>query len=440
MAELSGEEREAFLSGLSLDELVLLEFDWRFWGRGEQQIPGGDWDFWLIMAGRGWGKTRTGAEAVKSWEERGVPRFHLVGATAADVRDVMIEGESGLLSVYPPRDRPLYEPTKTRLTWPRRSASGAGRLTLGESAVAQVYSAEQPDRLRGPQCHKAWCDEPAAWRYQQETWDNFVLGLRLGDSPQAVLTTTPRPTPLMRALVSDKRTVVTRGSTYDNVDNLAPLFAQEIIQRYEGTRLGRQELYAELLDDLEGALWNRVMLEENRWAREHGHRFHRTVVSIDPAVTANPNSDETGIIGCGETEIEGTPHYGVLIDYSGRYTPDTWGAIAVNLYYELDADCIVAENNQGGDLVEANIKRIDPNVPVKMVRAKDAKLVRATPVVSLYEQKRVHHVGMFAKLEDQQCSWTGEKDWKGPSPDRVDALVWGITYLSDRRKRKWRLL
>jgi len=268
----------------------------------------------------------------------------------------------------------------------------------------------------------------------------LVLGLRLGDNPQAVLTTTPRPIPLILKLVGDPRCHVTSGSTYDNVQNLAPLFADEILGRYEGTRLGRQEIYAELLTDLEGALWTRDLIDLTRWGRDHGHRWDRTVVAVDPAMSAGPQSDETGIVAAGDTRIDDTYHYGVLFDASGRYSPDTWAAIAVNLYHEVGASAIVAESNQGGDLVANTIRHVDPNVPVKLEHTNRGKMVRAEPVAALYEQHRVHHIGMFARLEDQMCTYTAETRTSMPSPDRMDAMVWAIHYLSTKRKRRWRII
>lgn len=360
------------------------------------------------MAGRGWGKTRTGAETVAEWVRSGkCRRIALVAPTAADARDVMIEGESGLLNVGQPQERPTYEPSKRRLTWPN-------------GAIATVFSADKPDRLRGPQHDGAWADEIAAWRYP-EAWDQLMFGLRLGDDPRVVATTTPRPIPLIKELVESDTTHVVRGSTYDNRANLAPAFFEKIIARYEGTRLGRQELYAEILTDVPGALWNRSMIEIGRVAKPPT-TLRRIVVSIDPAASANEDSAETGIIVAGIGE---DGHGYVLEDVSLTASPDKWARQAVSAFYVHGADRIVAEVNNGGDMVEHTLRTVDRTVPYKAVRASRGKEIRAEPVAALYEQGRIHHVGYFGPLEDQLCTWLpGEK-----SPDRLDALVWALTEL-----------
>jgi phage terminase large subunit-like protein len=339
-------------------------------------------------------------------------RIALVAPTAADARDVMVEGESGLLAIAPPADRPLYEPSKRRLTWPN-------------GAVATLFSADEPERLRGPQHDFAWCDELAAWRYP-EAWDMLMFGLRLGDDPRAVVTTTPRPTRLIRALIADPKVVTTRGATAENRANLAPAFLAQIVQRYQGTRLGRQELDAELLDDMPGGLWQRGIIEATRTSTVP--QFSRVVVAIDPAVSASEHADETGIIAAGR---DSKGHGSVLADASGRYAPAEWARVAIAAYGARQADRIVAEINNGGDMVEATLRMIDPNVPFSAVRAARGKVARAEPVAALYEQGRIHHIGTFAQLEDQMCSFTSNFDRKaaGYSPDRVDALVWAFTEL-----------
>ena len=339
-------------------------------------------------------------------------RIALVAPTAADARDVMVEGESGLLTIAPPWDRPLYEPSKRRLTW----KSGA---------VATTFSADEPERLRGPQHDLAWCDELAAWRYPQ-AWDMLMFGLRLGADPRAVVTTTPRPTRLLRDLLADPKVVVTRGRTVENRANLAPAFLDQIVKRYQGTRLGRQELDAELLDDLPGALWQRGLIEAARTNRPPD--LWRVVVAIDPAATAGAEADETGIIVAGR---DGNGHGYVLADASGRYAPTEWAQVAVAAYRTHRADRIVAEVNNGGDMVEATLRMIDPNVPFGAVRAARGKAARAEPVAALYEQGRVHHLGALPRLEDQMCAFTADFDRRaaGYSPDRVDALVWALTAL-----------
>lgn len=333
-------------------------------------------------------------------------RIALVAPTAADARDVMVEGESGILATASPRFRPLYEPSKRRITWPN-------------GAIATTYSADEPERLRGPQHDAAFCDEPASWRYP-DAFDMLMLGLRLGGDPRCVVTGTPKPVRLIRELVANPSTHVTRGSTYDNAANLAPAFMDTIIRKYHQTRLGRQELLGEILDDTPGALWKRDAIDALR-VTQHPPLV-RVAVAIDPAVTANEGSDETGIIAGGVGE---DGHAYILDDASLRASPDSWARAAIRLYYKHSADRLVAETNQGGDMVEATIRMIDPAVSYRGVRASRGKYTRAEPVAALYEQQKVHHVGTFADLEDQQCNWTqGDA-----SPDRLDALVWLLTDL-----------
>ncbi len=405
-------EREAILADLSDAELEALEWDWPFWARPDQLAPPGDWNTWLALAGRGWGKTRSGAEWVRGIKAS-ISRIALVAPTAADVRDVIVEGESGILATSPPWDRPVYEPSKRRLTW----ANGA---------QAALYSADEPDRLRGPQHGAAWCDELAAWRYP-EAWDMLQFGLRLGTHPRAIVTTTPKPVALIRNLLRDPGTVVTRGRTLDNAANLAATFLTAIQRKYAGTRLGRQELDAEMLDDVPGALWTRAMLDALR-ATHRPDTMRRCVVGLDPAVTSGEDADETGIVAAG-TLADGTGI--VLEDESCRDTPDGWARRAVALYHRVKADRIVAEVNNGGDLVEAVIRTVDRSVPVVKVHASRGKAKRAEPVAALYEQGRVRHLGAFPAMEDQMCAFTADFDpaKAGYSPDRMDALVWALTDL-----------
>jgi len=412
------------LSSLSEEEALMLLYEWRFWAR-PNQLPPENWrQVWLILAGRGFGKTRTGAETVRWMVEAGrAKRIALVAPTAADARDVMVEGESGILAISRPDFKPEYEPSKRRITWPN-------------GAMAFTYSAEEPDRLRGPQHDFAWCDELATWKYPDDTWDNLIFGLRLGDNPRVVVTTTPKPIPLVRKLVNDPETVVTRGSTYENAANLPPSFLKEIRDKYEGTRLGRQEIYAEILDDVPGALWNRTMLDELRVKK--APELIRIVVAIDPAVTSGEDSDETGIIVAGKG-VDG--HAYVLDDLSCRLSPDGWARRAVDAYHRYEADRIVAEVNNGGDLVEATIRTVDSKAAYKAVRASKGKRTRAEPIAALYEQGKIHHVGSFPLLEDQMCNFT--PDGYDGSPDRVDALVWALTELmlkGERAKVRARVL
>ena len=366
------------------------------------------------MSGRGAGKTRGGAEWIRSKiENEKCRRVALVARTAADVRDVMIEGPSGLLACCPPWNRPDYEPSKRRLTWPN-------------GALAIAYSADKPDLLRGPQHDGAWVDELATWRYT-EAWDNLLLGLRMGDDPRVVVTTTPKPRNLIRKLIKHPTTKVTHASTYDNLLFLAPAFADQIIARYKGTRLGRQEIEGILLEDVEGALWTRAMVDASHILPDKRYKIPemaRMVVAIDPAVTSGEDADDTGIIVAG-LGVNGRGY--VWADYTCHLSPGEWGARAVNAYHEHRADRIIGEINNGGDLVEMNIRTVDPNISYKGVHASRGKRVRAEPVAALYEQGRIQHVNEFDDLEDQMCNFA--PDQMDNSPDRVDALVWAFTEL-----------
>jgi phage terminase large subunit-like protein len=418
LASLPEAERLKVLADLTDREAAELEYDWRFWARPNQLAPIGDWQTWMLLAGRGFGKTRTGAEWVRERKQTGLyGRTALVAPTASDARDVIVEGESGILAISPPWFRPLYEPSKRRLTWPN-------------GAIATLYSADEPERLRGPQHDGAWCDELGSWRYP-EAWDMLMFGLRLGQNPQACVTTTPKPVKLVREVLSDAGTVVTRGSTFDNKANLARKFLEKIVKKYDGTRLGRQELHAELLEDLVGALWNRTKIEELRVGGPTGKPvppMKRIVVALDPAISTTEGADETGIIVAGL----GIDNHGyVLEDRSSIYSPEQWATEAVKQYREHRADRIVAEINQGGDMVESTVRMVDRNAAYKGVHATKGKAVRAEPVAALYEQGRIHHVGAFPMLEDQMCGFTVDFDRKamGYSPDRMDALVWAFTEL-----------
>jgi phage terminase large subunit-like protein len=399
-----------FLEGLSQAELAKLSWDWEANARGNQLLPGGDWLLWLILAGRGFGKTRTGAETVRQWAGAGNDQFvNLIGATADDARDIMIEGESGILAVCPKNERPTYLPSKRRLDWP----NGAKSL---------IFTADEPERLRGKQHHKLWADELGAWRYA-EAWDQAVFGLRLGTKPQAVITTTPRPTPLMRRIIADAKTHVTRGSTYDNRANLAETFITELVKRYEGTRLGRQELEAEVLNDIDGALWTEAMIIAAR-GRLVPDDVRKIVVGVDPS----GGGDEVGIVVCAELTAG---RFAVLEDASCEAQPNVWGARVCEMFRKYKADAIVAEVNFGGNMVESVIRTVDPNVCVRTVRASRGKHVRAEPIAALYEQGRVIHDRIMPRLEAQMqdMSRTG---WCGDgSPDHLDAMVWAMTDLTE---------
>jgi phage terminase large subunit-like protein len=377
---------------------------WDVWGRAEQQPPPGEWRTWLILAGRGWGKSRTGAEWVRAMATRGrARRIALVARTAADVRDVLIEGESGLLSIHRADERPVWEPSRRRLTWPN-------------GAIATTYSADEPDQLRGPQHDSAWVDEICAWRYP-DAWDQLQLGLRLGDDPRVVATTTPRPTALVRSLVASTSTVVTRGRTADNARNLAPGVVEALSARYAGTRLGRQELDGEILDDTPGALWTRAMIDSGQ--ARNSPELRRVVVALDPSVAADGGGDECGIVVAG-VDFDGRAW--VLRDGSGNLSPSDWSRRAVALAEEHQADCIVAEANQGGALVEQTLRAAGARTRVRLVHAARGKRARAEPVAALYEQGRVKHLPGLQRLEDELCTWSSAAG--DPSPNRLDALVW----------------
>lgn len=431
LASLNERDRTALLSSLSDGELAELKTHWDFWARPNQRAPEGViredgstalWNTWLVLAGRGFGKTRMGAEWIrqKAQEFPGC-RIALVAETAADARDVMILGDSGLINVDPTLTTDNWSPTNRRLSWPNGS-------------TAWCYNATEPDQLRGPQHHFAWVDELAKFRYMGETWDQLQFGLRLGLHPQVLVTTTPRPLPLIKKLIADEDTVVTRGATLDNQSNLASNTVKQLYERYGGTRLGRQELEGEILGDIPGALWTRDNIDADRlW--EVPEDLERVYVAVDPAVSNTENSDEHGIIVVGlARDKEGYRRGYVLEDGSMRGNPEDWAKKAVSLYRSWAADKIIAEKNQGGLMVESTIKAVDRSVPVELVHASRGKVVRAEPISALYEQHRVHHVGTFDKLEDQMCMFSIDnvRNTSNGSPDRVDALVWGLTKLFDK--------
>jgi phage terminase large subunit-like protein len=384
---------------------------WLATARPEQITPPGDWQVWLILAGRGWGKTRTGAEDVGNY---GVTnpgsRIAIVAPTYADGRDTCIEGESGLRSILP---------KGAEETWNR----SLGELILTNGTRYKLFSGEEPERLRGPQHHRAWCDELAAWKYPS-TWDQLAFGLRLGRTPQIVATTTPKPTKLIKALATASTTHVTRGSTFDNAANLAPIVLDQLRARYGGTRIGRQELDAEILEDVAGALWTREMIEETRVAVAPAMR--RVVVGVDPSGSDGETGDHQGIVVCG-LGVDGRGY--VLEDASLRGSPEQWGRAVASAYHRHRADRVVAERNYGGAMVEAVLRAADPNLPVTLVTASRGKHVRAEPVAALYEQSRVSHLGAFPELEDQMVQMT-PSGFSGPgSPDRLDGHVWAFTDL-----------
>lgn len=348
----------------------------------------------------------------------------VVTPTFGDLRRVAFEGVSGILKTLP--EECLMSGRGHGYN------SSASEIRLYNGSKIMGFSATEPDRLRGPQFHRAWCDELAAWRYP-EAFDQLMFALRLGDRPQCVITTTPKPTPLIRQLMERPDTIMTSGSTFENADNLAASTLQMLRDRYEGTTLGRQELYAEVIDAMEGALWSPSLIDRHR-VRDYPE-LANIIVAVDPAVTSGSDSDETGLVVVAR---DGDGAYYVVEDKSGRYSPDQWGKVAVDLFHKWDADRIVAEVNNGGDLVERLIRTVDHTVRFKSVHATRGKLVRAEPIAALYEQGKVHHVGVFPELESQMCTYTGERP--KPSPDRLDALVWGLSELSKSRGEvAWRI-
>lgn len=436
------------LATLTDEQCRELLFDWRFWGRPDQLEPahiqpnGIPWTVWLILAGRGYGKTRTGAETVKGWVCGKTPlsrgryrRIALVAETAADARDVMVEGDSGILGVHDKYFRPIYEPSKRRLTWPN-------------GAVGTLYNATEPDQLRGPQHDAAWLDELAKWAKAREMYDQLMFGLRLGKHPKAVITTTPRNIPVLKEIIKEPTTVVTRGRTMDNAHNLAQSFLDKIHKRYGGTRLGRQELDAELLDDVPGALWNRNYFDPPEGSKLRGRVLHkdvpdlvRIVVAVDPSGASSEQdedqeADTIGIIVAGIDENE---HGYILADRSILGGPAEWGRAVKQAYDDFKADRVIAEKNFGGAMVEYTLRTIDPDLPVSMVNASRGKILRAEPIAALYEQGRVSHVsgadhrdhdrvGLMT-LEDQLCLMASSGYAGDGSPDRADALVWALTEL-----------
>ena len=426
LRELPDDQVKEALSQLSPKQLESLKHDWSFWARPEQIEPKGDWNTWFINAGRGFGKTRAGVEWVREQVKKGHKRIAAVAATNSDIERVMVKGESGFLSVCYKGDKthkgkemgyPEWSPTKRTLTW----ANGA---------KVEFYSAEEPERLRGPQFSAAWCDELAAWNKDIDTWDMLQFCLRLGKHPKVCVTTTPKPTKLVRQLTKDPSTRVTTGSTFDNAANLADTYLKAVKDQYEGTRLGRQELYAEVMEEAEGALWTTQMLDDAQIDRDKVPSLNRIVVSIDPAVTANKESDMTGIVVAG-VDVNGKGY--VLGDYTDRLSPQGWASKAIELYHLYQADRIVAERNQGGDMVRRTLEVEDETVPIKLVHASRGKFARAEPISALYERNLVHHVRNpedghnLNELETQMRTW--EPLGSIGSPDRLDALVWALTDL-----------
>src|ERR1700733_7869139 len=414
--------------------LKRVRYIWHLWARDEQLPPEDDeWDIWMVLAGRGFGKTRRGAEWVVE-ELRNNPgwRCGIIAATYADGRDTCIEGESGILACL----RPEEMNEKAGFKYNR----SLGQIRFANGSRIKIFSGNDPEKLRGPQHHLVWMDELASWQYSQETWDHAMLGLRLGTHPRVLISTTPKPVPIIKELVGrwqdgDPTVTITKGWTFDNAANLAGTALRSLLSAYDGTPLGRQELYAELISDAPGALWTRDLLERQRihlGMTANGRRMQRVqevtpdlvriVVAIDPAVSKKKRSNFTGIVVCA-LGADGKGY--VLEDLTMKGGPDAWAATAIRAYKRYHADRLVAEANNGGDMVEYTLRTIDPNIPLKIVYASRGQIIRAEPRAGLYEQDRIYHVGMFSELEDQLTSWVPGTE----SPDRLDAMVWGFTEL-----------
>ncbi len=388
---------------------------WAFHVRDEQRPPEGDWTTWIYLGGRGAGKTRAGAEWVRARVENGCRRIAIVAANANDARYVMVEGESGLLSVASPWLRAKYEPSKRLITWPN-------------GAIATLFSAEDPDMLRGPQHDVAWCDELAKWTHLEAAFDNLQMGLRLGQRPQQMITTTPRALPVLKSLMQRSDTVITRSTSYDNRDNLAPAFFAHVISRYVGTRFGRQEIDAEILDEIQGALWTRAMMDEALWpSNVELPKMVRVVVGVDPSGTRGQDGrDSVGIVVAGKA-VDGRAY--VMDDWTCSLSPAGWGRHVAEAVARHRADCVVAEENFGGAMVESVLVAAQVGTRVKMVHASHGKIARAEPISALYEQGRVGHVTGLVALEDQLCAFTVDGYLGKGSPDRADAAIWALTEL-----------
>ena len=422
-----GEDLTEILLSLDPKKAEELRYNYRFWARPEQIPPeDADWNVFLALAGRGWGKTWAGAQWCREQVKLGKRRIIAVASTNSDVEKVMVKGESGFLNVCWAGDKtykgikmgyPDWSPTKRTLTWEN-------------GATVTFFSSEEPDRLRGPQGDAAWLDELCAWNKDRETYDMLQFCMRLGKHPRIFITTTPKPTRLLRDILKNKKTLTVRGSTFDNAANLAETYLEAVKSQYEGTRLGRQELYAEVLEEAAGALWNRAILDTALYEidtnpEEFAKTLSRVVISIDPAVSTNAESDMTGLIAAG-IDVNGCSY--ILEDATERLSPEAWATKAIELYHKYSADRIVYERNQGGDLVKYTLQTVDETIPLKGVHASRGKFARAEPVSSLYERGKVKHLRGLDALETQMTTW--EPLGSIGSPDRLDAMVWAITELA----------
>lgn len=438
MRRLTKKQIETFAKDLNEKELEQLYFDWYLWARDDQLPPNlqppnlqppdsqqhaQNWQNWILLGGRGAGKTRAGAEWIRAKALGIAPfatspawRIALIGETFNDVREVMLEGDSGLLNIHPPHQKPTYIASRKRLEWPN-------------GAIAQLFSAEEPESLRGPQFHAAWCDEFAKWPYDEDVWDMLQFGMRLGDVPQVIITTTPRNRKKLKDILALPNSYVSRASTFANKQNLAAAFLQTIDQNYAGTNLGRQELYGEIIEDRQGALWNYELIESLRRRKKDYEigEFSRIILAIDPPATSHKKSNACGMI---VAAMDAERHAYILADISMQsVSPIVWAQKAVQIYHQYNIDRIVAEVNQGGEMVETILRTIDAQISYAAVFARKDKKSRAEPVAALYEQGKVHHLGMFEELEDEMCQFDHLIGSSRNSPDRVDALVWAVSHL-----------
>ena len=412
LADLSDDQRNSVIELLGDRETVEASTDWFLQSRREQIPPQWNWFIWVVMAGRGWGKNFAGSNWLVNKHVSGEAKNSaIIASTSADLRRFCVDGPSGIRSLAPSWFKPDYKPATSKVIWPN-------------GTITSLFTSEIPDRLRGPNIDFAWCDELAAWRYLDETWEMLQLCLRYGLSSPCLVTTTPRPRKVLKGLMSRVRSTenprgdvaITSGSTYDNAANLPSRFVNEIIAQYKGTRLERQEIFGELLNEFEGALWSYNLLDECR-VTEHPI-LKRIGVGVDPAISSNEGSDLTGIVVGGVTDGQGY----VIGEHSLRASPETWARKVVTVYKQSKADFVVAEKNQGGEMVEATIKAVDSGVNVRLVHASRGKITRAEPIAAFYEQHKIHHVGTFPELEDEMCLFLPGETKK--SPDRTDALVW----------------
>jgi phage terminase large subunit-like protein len=419
LAKLPEEKQRSILAALSEEEVIALNQDWFLSARREQfPPPHMNWFIWIILAGRGFGKTWSGANWILNEHQfGGAKESAIVAATSSDLRRNCVEGPSGLIQIAPPWFRPDHKPTQNKIVWPN-------------GTVTHLYTSEKPERLRGPNHDRAWCDEMSYWRYVHQVWDNLMMTMRYGSDNKCVITMTPRPIRIIKDFQERRDVIFSRGSSYDNLSNLSGEFA-EIIKKYKGTHLERQEIYGEITGDVDGALWSRAIIDANRVDKVPS-KMNRVVIGVDPSITGGQYADEAGIVAAGLVGGK-EPHGYVLGDYSLRGSPEKWAKKAVWAYHHHSANLIIAERNQGGEMVGEVLKNVDASVPVKLVHASKGKVARAEPVALLDEQHQIHHVGVFPEMEDEMASFVPGDITE--SPNRVDARVWALSHLMVKSKR-----